>query len=764
VKSTWFFSASLLVFFSSAFALTEQSRNGSVDSSFLREKLLPALVRPVNLLTDIKFRTRGPVPPKNNIAIVEIDSNSLDAYGRWPWHRDVLADLIDQVFALGARVVGLDIVFSEKDQRVPEKLKETLIKKGLGQELEANETDPVLGSAIAHYKKSLVLGWAADAICRPAYATAQDPCPATDPQAIASLPENWGKFSFAHFDPGSAFSTGGTKLDTAITLLANLSEYNSVAEHIGTFNTAPDNDGTNRRSELFSIVHGKPYASLALEMARLALQDELSLKLNSQGLVKTLELVHSQIQLPVTPLGDLAINFRGPGRTFKYISAYDVLNPSSPSHAKATEALKNAFVFIGISAVGVFDMRSFPFDNNVAGVEGHANILDNLLSGDALKVTSTGAPFWILLAIIIVGGILFTFAMEELEAVPAIAVFFATIIVSLAVDQYLFLKTYNLNTVYFYFEIISIFVLIIATKYISEQQNKKFLRNAFGKYVSPAVVDSILKNPEKLSLGGERKEVSIMFSDIRGFTTMSEGMDARKLSAFLNDYLGIMTKIVFDYQGTLDKYIGDAVMAFWGAPLEQPDHADLAVRACLEMMKALAENQTRFKAEHGVDVKIGIGLNSGAVSVGNMGSEQNFEYTVIGDHVNLASRLEGLTKAYGAAIVTSRFTFDCIEKSGKALPPHRVLDLVKVKGKKNAIELIQILDRDFPPHAPGLFQNARAHYKAARFDEAISLFREALAATNGSDKTCEIMIERCEYFKANPPGPNWDGSWEMHEK
>jgi adenylate cyclase len=309
--------------------------------------------------------------------------------------------------------------------------------------------------------------------------------------------------------------------------------------------------------------------------------------------------------------------------------------------------------------------------------------------------------------------------------------------------------------------------MILAAKYVMEERNKKFIRGAFSKYVAPAIVDSILKDPTKLSVGGDKKELTILFSDIRGFTTFSEQMDAKQLTHFLNDYLGIMTDIVFECGGTLDKYIGDAVMAFWGAPLDQPEHSANACKAAAKMMQALEKNKPRFKEQYGVEVNIGIGLNTGVVSVGNMGSDRIFEYTVIGDHVNLASRLEGLTKYYGVAIVTSRFTFDSISHAGLGMPPSRTLDFVKVKGKQKAVELIQVLEREFSADGIEIFRKGRELYAAQKWDAAIEEFRksaELLAIDGVQDGPSVLFIERCKDFKKEPPASDWDGSWEMTSK
>ncbi len=375
-----------------------------------------------------------------------------------------------------------------------------------------------------------------------------------------------------------------------------------------------------------------------------------------------------------------------------------------------------------------------------------------------------------LLILMVVGAGLFGFAMERLEAIPALLFFLAVFVCFGLFDvKFLFSRhNINLNTGFFFLEMSTIFFFTVAVKYVLEERNKKFVKTAFSRYVSPVVVDSILKDPSKLQIGGERKNLTILFSDIRGFTSFSEKMDAKSLAAFLNDYLGIMTDIVFKFQGTLDKYIGDAVMAFWGAPLDQPKHASLASQASVEMMKALAANHDRFKNQYGVDVKIGVGVNTGNVSVGNMGSTTNFEYTVIGDHVNLASRLEGLTKEYRASIVTSRFTFDGIAQVGETPPLHRTLDFVKVKGKKNAVELIQIFDQDYPREGMDFFEQGRQLYLKKQWDQAIGKFKAASEIVSKSkgvaDGPSEIFIERCQAFKENPPASDWDGSWEMDHK
>jgi adenylate cyclase len=516
-------------------------------------------------------------------------------------------------------------------------------------------------------------------------------------------------------------------------------------------------------------------------MARIALNEDLEITLNNEQKVQSITFAKSGRKLPVTPLGAMEVNFRGPGETFKYIPASQVLADPSVHPAEGAqrqlasapidpvaEDLKDALVFIGLTAIGVFDMRAFPFDSNVAGVEGHANILDNLISGDYLISNSLGGGTSIIFILMTIGALSFAYLTQRLNSVPALGLFMASMAALSIFDQkILFEHNVNWNLGFTYIEIILIFMLTLAIKYVLEEKDKKFIRGAFSKYVAPAIVDSIIKDPTKLTVGGVKKELTILFSDIRGFTTFSERMDAKALAGFLNDYLGIMTNLVFEHEGTLDKYIGDAVMAFWGAPVDQAKHPANACKAAIHMLQALDQNRERFKTQYGVDVHIGIGINSGPVNVGNMGSEKIFEYTVIGDHVNLASRLEGLTKPYGASILTTRFTFDIIEKCGEPFPPHRVLDFVKVKGKKQAVELIQVLEREYAPEGLKLFEEARVLYTKQQWDQAIEKFKaanELLKRGDEPDAPTEMYIERCEEFKKSPPNADWDGSWEMTSK
>jgi adenylate cyclase len=534
-------------------------------------------------------------------------------------------------------------------------------------------------------------------------------------------------------------------------------------------------------------------------MASVASGQEWELSLDDRHRLKEFKLGATGKPVPMTSLGMMDVNFRGPSHTFPYVRVTDLFSQSTEASialdprsklgfdckgckdtiddqgnrlitGDKSEIFKDALVLVGLTATGVYDMRAFPFDSNTAGVEGHANILDNLLSSDAMTPSSVGNTWvWILL-LMTVGALLFSFFTHKVESIPALAIFLLSAGGFAVFDQKVLFEgqLHNVNTALLYLEFTTLFIFTLAIRYVMEEKNKKFIKGAFSKYVAPAIVDSILKDPSKLTVGGEKRDLTILFSDVRGFTTLSEKMDAKALSSFLNDYLGLMTELVFQHEGTLDKYIGDAVMAFWGAPVHQPKHALNCCNAAVKMMKTLAEHRERFLKTYGVDVQIGIGINSGTVSVGNMGSERIFEYTVIGDSVNLASRLEGLTKEYGVPILTTRFTLDEIQKSGETVPPHRSIVNVKVKGKRNAVELIQILDRAYSMDGLILFNEARQHFEKKEWDQAITKFKaanELLAGSDGEpDGPSEWFVARCQEFRLHPPDTDWDGSWEMTSK
>ena len=450
----------------------------------------------------------------------------------------------------------------------------------------------------------------------------------------------------------------------------------------------------------------------------------------------------------------LRINYSGKPGSFTTHSFIDVLENRIP-----LENFANKYVLVGVTAVDLHDSQVTPVSagREMAGVEIHANAMATILENKYLVSESKLFTLFTLFAFTLLAVATAHWPIAWLWLV--IYIIYSFVSFDLGIIR---------NLIYTPLAIILVNIASLIMRFLSERSQKEYIRKAFSYYLSDSVLKEILKDPSKLKLGGERKEITVLFTDIAGFTSISEKMDPVDLAKLLNDYLTRMTNIVFANKGVLDKYIGDAVMAFWGAPLDQPLHAFNACNSAIQMMRKLNEMKPLFKTKYDIEVNIGIGINSGPVSVGNMGSERIFEYTVIGDHVNLASRLEGLTKHYGVPIITTRFTCDAIQKSEKPLPPHRTLDHVKVKGKKNVVELIQVLEQDYCQPGLDSFEKGRQLYTAQKWDSASEKFKEASelfrSVNHLEDETCQVYLYRCATFKETPPNADWDGSWEMVSK
>lgn len=779
----WLLQLPVAAAFAFLFWVYVQGERGELRHPILRETVYSNLRRFEGVFTDLKFRTRGPQAPKNNVVIVAIDDYSLETIGRWPWSRDTQSQLLQAIFMAGAKVVGLDYVNSEPQKRMNEQLEQILSEKGFGPLISQYDSDRILKDTIQFFNDKLVLGHASLQSCAPALfargsETAKNDCPVDEEDVKAGIPKSVSKFAYSSVQKPPGFDIWKTPQRTIFQIMTNLAQHNEVAVHAGLFDVEPDRDGIVRRTHLaWHTATGDVLPTLALEMARVGLGEDLEVTFNDAQLVSTIRFKKSGRMIPTTPNGNMDINFRGGNYAFQTITATDILTQKPEFNSilnrkiaavPAAEALKDAYVLVGITAQAVYDMRNFPFESGMAGVEGHANILDNLLSGDPMTPVTAGTNFYYVFALLGL-GILIAFAKERMSSIPGLLMF-ASILGGLwAVDfRFLFPKGLNLPTSLVYAEFVSMFVLTMAVKYVLEEKDKKFLKSAFGKYVAPAVVESLVKNPDKLSLGGEKKELTIMFSDVRNFTTLSEKMDAPTLAHFLNDYLGRMTALVFSHKGTLDKYIGDAIMAFWNAPLSVADHSLQSLLSAIEMQKVIKSEHPRYMKEFGVDIQAGIGIHTGTVSVGNMGSKDNFNYTVIGDDVNLASRLEGLTKHYGVKILTTRQTLDGIKAANLTPPAHRSVDLVKVKGKTKPVEIIQILDETLPKESLDLFAEARSLFTRRDWDKAREAFlnAERLMKLPGHQKDgpCQLYVERCDEYKNAPPPADWDGAMAMTSK
>jgi len=459
-----------------------------------------------------------------------------------------------------------------------------------------------------------------------------------------------------------------------------------------------------------------------------------------------------------TPILDdkrMLINFFSEPGGYTHISFSDIYhNKTDPSY------FQGKIVLIGTTASNLHDDAIVPISNEAMdGVEINANLVQSILTRDFLHnqddLSAVGLIFLFALAV----GILLYFFKIHIATILLAIIAIAYVILSI----YTFNSGLILNILFPILSMIAVYISLVILYYLTEEKSRKWITSIFGKYVSPVVIDNLLKNPDRIKLGGEKLNITISFSDIRDFTPISEKLDPEDLVHLLNDYLTEMTEIILNDQGLVDKYMGDAIMAFWGAPLTQPNHPEMACESSLEMIIKLKELQTKWKKEGKPTFDIGIGINSGDAIVGNMGSSQRFDYTAIGDNVNLASRMEGLNKIYGTKILITEYTYKSIKNKFET----RKLDVVRVKGKRKPIHIYELLAKkdqldkkkiDFIKH----FETGLDLYIKKKWKNAIKSFQTADKLM--SDSASKMFITRCETFINNPPDKNWDGVWEMRNK
>ncbi len=442
----------------------------------------------------------------------------------------------------------------------------------------------------------------------------------------------------------------------------------------------------------------------------------------------------------------LIINFVGKPGSFITIPITDVLNNRSDI------SLENKIILIGATAPDLHDDFFVPTSGGKAmpGVEVHANALQTLMTKDFL----VKEPSWMVIISMLIIAFLIPIMIKKFNTWLSFIISFLLLLGYVAAAVILFDNGFIINVVYVPLSIALTYMVILIFFFIMEQKEKKHISDAFGKYVSPVVIQELMKNPEKLKLGGERKEITILFSDIRGFTSISEKLSPEDLVTLLNEYLTAMTEIIIKNNGVVDKFIGDAIMAFWGAPIDEKDNAELACRTALEMIEKLAELQQKWKKENLPHIEIGVGINTGGAVIGNMGSYNRFDYTAMGDNVNLGSRLEGLNKEYGTNILVSEHTKEKISL------PVREIDSVRVKGKQKPVRIYELVSRR--ESFMDSYEKGLDHYRNKRWDKAIAEFKKALKAKK--DPASEIFIERCHDFKKLPPGKGWDGVFILTKK
>jgi adenylate cyclase len=825
--------------------------------------------------TDLQFKFMKPKAVKTPVVLIAVDEESLREIGRWPWGRDVMADITEKLFGYGVKTIGMDIIHAEPDLKYPEHdLKMAAV-------VEAHKDQIVLGAYsedrlnlepykdycvneafllnggehIAKINPTLIvddvtenfddLNW--NTLFSGIFKAVQkksetDYLKQLNKQSTSELTlfqANYLKskkirdvFEYcnvwltsedsAYFENMDVLQTQYRELFAAkkeFTKMpvedqikrfkkmvqefptpqygewqGNILPIQEASSYTASFVAHLDLDGYVRRYPLFYRSGNKlgtsfiPSLALQTYLAGTGYRADVKVEnVRGKKQITSFQVINPQTepetvvhQLPVDEYGRLTIRYYGPSFTFPVVSAKDLFSEDEEisvmthdgSHGQDQIRLKvekhnkkaffkNKMAIWGVTAVGLYDLRNTPVAANYPGPEIHLTVIGNLFEGTFLKNLPKEQ---FALPIILAGlGLLMSLLLAWMGALGSVVSFILAMSLHIYADRILFAK-YNLfySSVFVLLLIGGVHGTVFMYKYFSEERKRSALKKTFSKYVSPAVVDELLKNEDNLKLGGRKQEMSVFFSDVRGFTEFSEKMDPEELSRFLNEYLTPMTEMVFNNKGTLDKYMGDGLMAFFGAPVFFEDHAYYACRCALQSIDELKKLQIEFKKRGWPHIDIGIGINTGSMSVGNMGSKIVQSYTVIGDAVNLGSRLEGTTKEYGAKILVSEYTYEQV----KGRFQFREVDRVRVKGKKEPVRAYELISEKAVTDSViwlDRYREAYQVYHSRDFVRAYEMFTK-LEDAYPDDKLVQVYKSRCEYFLNTPPEASWDGVYERRTK
>ncbi len=680
------------------------------------------------------------------VVIVDLDEDSLRALGQWPWPRTLVADLVTQLTKLGALVIGFDIIFAEPDRMSPREAAASF--RDLDEETKAKlralpSNDNVLADALRQSR--VVLG--------------QSGFHLQTPQAGESAAPRTG-FALMGPDPGPY-------LVTFPGLLRNVPVLEQAAAGRGLLTIRPERDGIVRRAPMALVAQGAIVPAFTLDMLRVVGNSgAIRVKTDAAGIVSV---AVPGLEVPTDRNGQMRIYFNkhDPAR---FVSAKDVIEGRVPR-----ERIERRLVLIGTSAVGLLDLKATPVESAMPGVEVQAQILENALTKTALSYPNYSIAVELATALA-VGIAIIVLA----PVMPALALFVfgaAVAGILIAASWYVFARHgILLDFTYPLLSSAVIYLALVFINYFREQMERRRIRSAFSQYLSPALVEQLAKSHDKLVLGGEERDMTIMFTDVRGFTTISEQYkhDPQGLTHLMNRLLTPLTNAIIERNGTIDKYMGDAIMAFWNAPLDDPSHEINACNAALEMLRRIEhlnrerEREARENGRRFLPMQMGIGLNTGQCVVGNMGSNLRFDYSVLGDSVNLASRLEGQSKTYGTAIIAGAKTAEAARGRFAVLE----IDLITVKGKSEPETIFTILGGGNVAESAG-FEKLRALnakmlscYRKRDWTGAIEAARLCKSGGNGFavEGIYDLYLRRIATFRETPPPPDWSGVFAFDSK
>jgi adenylate cyclase len=680
------------------------------------------------------------------VVIVDIDEDSLKAIGQWPWPRTTIADLVTRITQLGALTIGVDVIFAEPDRMSPAIAEQSF--RGIDPDTRAKldslpSNDQVLADAIKQSR--VVVGQAGTAI----------PTPKSPAEAALQT-----GFAVRGPDPSPY-------LVTFPGLLRNVLPIEEAAAGRGLFSINPENDGIIRRVPVIMEAQGALVPSLTMEMLRVVSHSSAILvRVNDAGVQSV---AVPGLEVPTDRNGQFWVHFNRHDQA-RFVSAKDVLQGNVPP-----DRFRGRLVLIGTSAIGLLDLKTTPVEAAMPGVEVHAEILESVLTKSLLVQPNYAIGAELVLAVLL--GLAIIAAAPMLSATVVVLLGAALIAGLVGLSLYLFVE-HNL-LIDFTYPLISSWLIYLVLTFVNlfrEQKQRRQIRSAFGFYLSPHMVEQLARSPDKLKLGGEERRMTILFSDVRGFTTISEHYkdDPQGLTSLMNRFLTPLTNAIIERKGTIDKYIGDAIMAFWNAPIDDDDQEANACDAALEMQARAAalnvELEQEAKANGGkyMPLRIGIGLNTGPCVVGNMGSDFRFNYSVLGDTVNFASRLEARTKDYRLPLVIGSRTAEGAKQKFATME----IDLIQVKGKTQPEAVFAVLGRaevEQDPRCGELRElNAQmlARFRKQEWDAALDLIDRCRKTASGFEVAglYDMYMERIETYRADPPGPDWDGVYEAETK
>jgi adenylate cyclase len=709
---------------------------------------------------DLRFVSRGPQKPSPAVAMVVIDEKSLEVEGRWPWPRSKIAALIDALSRDDAKVIGFDVIFSEPDENSQLSLIDQLagqldalaiddprLRRFVTERRRHADNDLALVEAIKRSPAPVVLGYFFHDQSTLEYQLA----PGETERRLKHIAGS--KYPLVRYTGPGALHSPLIKGHAPQTNLEILSD---VAASSGYFSLQGDRDGVLRWMPLVIQGGDDLFPPLALLCAWHYLgRPSLTVEIGEQG-VEGVQV--GRRFLPTDPAGKLLINYLGRPKTFPYFSVTDVLTGRVPAGT-----FKDRVVLVGSTAVATYDLRNTPFDPRYPGTEVHATVIDNIVTQSFMARPEWSTAFDI---VAIVGMSTFTgVALTRLGPIRGVLFTAGLFAFYILLARWIFVSARVwLNMVYPLAALVIVYTALTLYHYMTEQRERRRIKSTFKQYVAEHVVEEMIKDPARLRLGGEEKVLTVLFSDLEGFTTYSERHSAHDMTEMLAEYYNRVTEQIFLYRGTLKEYVGDELMAFFGAPIDEPQHARQACGAALAMREQTLALSTEWATIGRPLLRARTGINSGPMVVGNLGSKYRFAYGVVGDQVNIGSRLEGLNKVYGTDIIIGENTALLVEKAFRL----RELDMVRVKGRTQVIRIYELVGTAgaalASAHDQALCAYAEAleAYRKGMWTEALALFHQVLRL-RPDDGPSRTLARRCLEYRDAPPEP-WDGVFDQQYK